>query len=199
MAEIGGCPNVGGIPIGCTMPGFPNKSMPFMNQLPGWLLFSAAVQTYGRAIHGAPEIHASLAEQRADLGGAGSRPMISVRIFDWCSSQWRRARISRSSTLQYSKARTWRSSRKWTWRKRLSSTGIPALRQDGRWNGRVLEHPQGALGPIARGSCSLSKALVATKRSPLPFATHRHTQRSDRTNSGLRYSPLQDESPKKAK
>ena len=67
MAEIGGCPNGGGICIGCTMPGFPDKFMPFMNQPPGSLLSSAAVQTYGRAIHGAPEIHASVAEQRADL------------------------------------------------------------------------------------------------------------------------------------
>jgi hydrogenase small subunit len=51
MAGIGGCPNVGGICIGCTMPGFPDKFMPFMNQPPGSLLSSAAVQTYGRAIH----------------------------------------------------------------------------------------------------------------------------------------------------
>src|ERR1700733_3404001 len=51
MGGIGGCPNVGGICIGCTMPGFPDKFMPFMNQPPGSLLSSAAVQTYGRAIH----------------------------------------------------------------------------------------------------------------------------------------------------
>jgi hydrogenase small subunit len=51
MSGIGGCPNVGGICIGCTMPGFPDKFMPFMNQPPGSLLSSAAVQTYGRAIH----------------------------------------------------------------------------------------------------------------------------------------------------
>ncbi len=48
---IGGCPNVGGICIGCTMPGFPDKFMPFMNQPPGSLLSSNAVATYGRAIH----------------------------------------------------------------------------------------------------------------------------------------------------
>lgn len=47
---IGGCPNVGGICIGCTMPGFPEKFMPFMNQPPGSLLSSNAVSTYGRAI-----------------------------------------------------------------------------------------------------------------------------------------------------
>lgn len=50
MGGIGGCPNVGGVCIGCTMPGFPDKFMPFMNQPPGSLLSSAAVTTYGRAI-----------------------------------------------------------------------------------------------------------------------------------------------------
>jgi hydrogenase small subunit len=50
MGGMGGCPNVGGICIGCTMPGFPDKFMPFMNQPPGSLLSSAAVMTYGRAI-----------------------------------------------------------------------------------------------------------------------------------------------------
>jgi hydrogenase small subunit len=51
MGGIGGCPNVGGICIGCTMPGFPDKFMPFMDQPPGSLLSSAAVMTYGRAIN----------------------------------------------------------------------------------------------------------------------------------------------------
>jgi hydrogenase small subunit len=51
MSGIGGCPNVGGICIGCTMPGFPDKFMPFMNQPPGSLLSASAVQTYGKAIH----------------------------------------------------------------------------------------------------------------------------------------------------
>ena len=50
MGGVGGCPNVGGICIGCTMPGFPDKFMPFMNQPPGSLLSSSAVMTYGRAI-----------------------------------------------------------------------------------------------------------------------------------------------------
>ena len=34
MGGIGGCPNVGGVCIGCTMPGFPDKFMPFMNEPP---------------------------------------------------------------------------------------------------------------------------------------------------------------------
>lgn len=50
MGGIGGCPNVGGICIGCTMPGFPDKFQPFMDQPPGSLLSSHAIMTYGRAI-----------------------------------------------------------------------------------------------------------------------------------------------------
>jgi hydrogenase small subunit len=51
MAGIGGCPNVGGICIGCTMPGFPEKFMPFMDEPPGAKLSTAAIATYGRTIH----------------------------------------------------------------------------------------------------------------------------------------------------
>jgi len=51
MSGIGGCPNVGGICIGCTMPGFPDKFMPFMNQPPGSILSAHAIMGYGRAIH----------------------------------------------------------------------------------------------------------------------------------------------------
>ena len=47
---VGGCPNVGGICIGCTMPGFPDKFMPFMDQPPGSFLSSNAITTYGKAI-----------------------------------------------------------------------------------------------------------------------------------------------------
>ena len=50
MAGIGGCPNVGGICIGCTMPGFPDKFMPFMDAPPGSKLSSTAVGMYGAII-----------------------------------------------------------------------------------------------------------------------------------------------------
>jgi hydrogenase small subunit len=50
MAGIGGCPNVGGICIGCTMPGFPDKFMPFMDEPPGAKLSTAAVVMYGRTV-----------------------------------------------------------------------------------------------------------------------------------------------------
>lgn len=47
MHGIGGCPNVGGICIGCTMPGFPDKFMPFMDAPPGGTLTSALNKPYG--------------------------------------------------------------------------------------------------------------------------------------------------------
>jgi hydrogenase small subunit len=50
MAGIGGCPNVGGICIGCTMPGFPDKFMPFMDEPPGGSLSSMLAKPYGAFI-----------------------------------------------------------------------------------------------------------------------------------------------------
>ena len=48
VGGVGGCPNVGGICIGCTMPGFPDKFMPMMepNKL-GVLAARGARFTYG--------------------------------------------------------------------------------------------------------------------------------------------------------
>jgi hydrogenase small subunit len=47
---VGGCPNVGGVCIGCTMPGFPDKFMPFLEEPPGAKLSTTAVATYGRTV-----------------------------------------------------------------------------------------------------------------------------------------------------
>src|SRR3979490_1771912 len=47
---VGGCANVGGICIGCTMPGFPDKFMPFMDEPPGGKVSSAASGLYGSMI-----------------------------------------------------------------------------------------------------------------------------------------------------
>jgi hydrogenase small subunit len=75
MGGVGGCPNVGGICIGCTMPGFPDKFQPFMDQPPGSLLSSAAVMTYGKAIRALRRFtQASLNKEpawRADRGRPG--------------------------------------------------------------------------------------------------------------------------------
>jgi hydrogenase small subunit len=50
MGGVGGCPNVGGICIGCTMPGFPDKFMPFMDIPPGASLSSGLIKPYGAFI-----------------------------------------------------------------------------------------------------------------------------------------------------
>ncbi len=52
MDGIGGCPNVGGICIGCTMPGFPDKFMPFMDEPPGGKVSSTLTKAYGTMIRG---------------------------------------------------------------------------------------------------------------------------------------------------
>ncbi len=52
MAGIGGCPNVGGICIACTMPGFPDKFMPFMDEPTGAKFSSNIITTYGSVIRG---------------------------------------------------------------------------------------------------------------------------------------------------
>ena len=50
MDGIGGCPNVGGICIGCTMPGFPDKFMPFMDEPPGAKVSAGMIGVYGKTI-----------------------------------------------------------------------------------------------------------------------------------------------------
>jgi hydrogenase small subunit len=55
---VGGCPNVGGICIGCTMPGFPDKFMPFMDEPPGARVSTKASGLYGGVIRGLRSITA---------------------------------------------------------------------------------------------------------------------------------------------
>lgn len=50
MNGIGGCPNVGGICIACTMPGFPDKFMPFMDEPSGAAMSTAMITAYGPLI-----------------------------------------------------------------------------------------------------------------------------------------------------
>jgi hydrogenase small subunit len=56
MGGVGGCPNVGGICIGCTMPGFPDKFMPFMDEPPGAKVSSTVSGIYGNMVRGLREI-----------------------------------------------------------------------------------------------------------------------------------------------
>ena len=67
MAGIGGCPNVGGICIGCTMPGFPDKFMPFMDEPPGATLSSNADQALWRADPRVAPLTNATAEQGAEM------------------------------------------------------------------------------------------------------------------------------------
>ncbi|GAA0535456.1 hydrogenase small subunit [Saccharopolyspora subtropica] len=50
MSGVGGCPNVGGICIGCTMPGFPDMFMPFMDEPTGGSLSTVLNKPYGAVI-----------------------------------------------------------------------------------------------------------------------------------------------------
>ncbi|MET9294122.1 hydrogenase expression protein HypE [Streptomyces sp. NPDC003077] len=47
---VGGCPNVGGICIACTMPGFPDRFMPFMDEPAGLQGTPPAGGLYGRLV-----------------------------------------------------------------------------------------------------------------------------------------------------
>ena len=67
MAGIGGCPNVGGICIGCTMPGFPDKFMPFMDAPPGGGVSSAIAGAYGPVIRKLRGDHQQDGEQGAEV------------------------------------------------------------------------------------------------------------------------------------
>ncbi len=48
--HMGGCMNVGGICIGCTMPGFPDRFSPFYQRPPGTLISSSASRVHGTLI-----------------------------------------------------------------------------------------------------------------------------------------------------
>ena len=68
MDGIGGCPNVGGICIGCTMPGFPDKFMPFMDEPPGRRVSSSASSSpYGPFDPQAARHHEPDGEQGAEV------------------------------------------------------------------------------------------------------------------------------------
>ncbi len=70
MNGIGGCPNVGGVCIGCTMPGFPDKFMPFLQEPPGAKMSSAAVLMYGRTVRALRQFTRSSLEKEPLRPGA---------------------------------------------------------------------------------------------------------------------------------
>jgi len=72
MDGIGGCPNVGGICIGCTMPGFPDKFMPFMDEPPGSKLSTGASGLVGGLIRTLRGLTASTLDQEPKWRRKGS-------------------------------------------------------------------------------------------------------------------------------
>ncbi len=73
MAGIGGCPNVGGICIGCTMPGFPDKFMPFMDEPPGRKDLQCCGRRLWQSDSGPPVAHQCNSEQRAQVAASTRR------------------------------------------------------------------------------------------------------------------------------
>ena len=73
MNGVGGCPNVGGICIGCTMPGFPDKFMPFMDEPPGGKLSTATVGLYGNTMRRLRHDHHAHPGQGAQVAQARQR------------------------------------------------------------------------------------------------------------------------------
>jgi hydrogenase small subunit len=67
---VGGCPNVGGICIACTMPGFPDKFTPFMEELSD-SKSSTATTMYGTVIRRLRRMTATTADD--DLPDSAQR------------------------------------------------------------------------------------------------------------------------------
>jgi hydrogenase small subunit len=86
VGGVGGCPNVGGICIGCTMPGFPDKFMPFMDEPPGSKVSTAASGAYGGLIRGLRSITAKTLDaepkwrhRRPELTTGAPRDLVNWR------------------------------------------------------------------------------------------------------------------------
>ena len=73
MGGIGGCPNVGGVCIGCTMPGFPDKFMCFMDEPPGAKMSTTAVLTYGRTVRALRQFTVESMNREPSWRGPGGR------------------------------------------------------------------------------------------------------------------------------
>jgi hydrogenase small subunit len=71
---IGGCPNVGGVCIGCTMPGFPDKFVPFMDEPPGARMSTAAVTVYGKTVRSLRQFTLASMNREPDWRETRKRP-----------------------------------------------------------------------------------------------------------------------------
>ena len=73
MGGVGGCANVGGVCIGCTMPGFPDKFMCFMDEPPGAKMSTTAVLTYGRTVRALRQFTVESMNREPSWRGPGGR------------------------------------------------------------------------------------------------------------------------------
>ncbi|MBB5889873.1 hydrogenase small subunit [Kutzneria kofuensis] len=71
---VGGCPNVGGICIGCTMPGFPDQFMPFMDDAAAGDVPSATTTVRGTTIRILREIAAKPPDEKHPGRRRGAPP-----------------------------------------------------------------------------------------------------------------------------
>ena len=92
MAGIGGCPNVGGICIGCTMPGFPDKFMPFMDEPPGGQVSTAMAADLRPRGHRAAAVHQRHAQQGAEVAASAPRAHHRLHAHGPCDGQRSRRR-----------------------------------------------------------------------------------------------------------
>ncbi|HEY0519386.1 MAG TPA: hypothetical protein VGC84_07815 [Ilumatobacteraceae bacterium] len=79
---VGGCPNVGGICIGCTMPGFPDKFMPFMDEPPGARVSTMASGAYGKVIRGLRKITAKTVDEEPKWRVKGTKLLTGYKQQD---------------------------------------------------------------------------------------------------------------------
>ena len=101
---VGGCPNVGGICIGCTMPGFPDKFMPFMDEPPGGKLSTTRVGPVRQADPqpaGADHAHArqgtAVAPDRHGTHQRGQAHLVGAAALDHCARPRQHAHRAESS------------------------------------------------------------------------------------------------------
>jgi hydrogenase small subunit len=73
---VGGCANVGGTCNGCTMPGWPDKFMPFMEEPAGAKMSTSAVLLYGRTVRALRNV--TRASMNVEPAWRGPRPSMDA-------------------------------------------------------------------------------------------------------------------------
>ena len=74
ISHMGGCMNVGGVCIGCTMPGFPDRFAPFYQKPPGTVFSSTTSRTYGAVIRRLRRVTMQFQNREPQWGTAGHVP-----------------------------------------------------------------------------------------------------------------------------